>query len=556
VPTLRRDTGKIRLLAFALAALVLGGCTRVGVNGKTPDGRNPWTRPDVLTIATQADPRNLDPALASGDPTAELSMFLFSYTVRYDDRARPVPDAVTEVPTIENGDVSRDGLTLRYKLRPHMRWHDGAPVTCADLAFTWRVMVNPHNNVITSDGFNDIRSIDCSNPLVAVVHMRRIYAPFLQQLWGVAGGPILPQHLLARYNDDKGSFNNAPYQSAPIGSGPYRFVKWIRGSEIRMQRFDDFYLGKPPIREVIYKIVPDDNTLATQLETHEIDLLFHGQGNTWSRLRSIPGTIAIAPAIFSYTHIDFNLRRPIFADRRVREALEYALDRPAILQKAQHGLGDLAEADQSPVIGTAYDPTVPKHPYDPARARVELDAAGWHLGRSGIRYRNGVPLAFTMTTASEVAENAQIETLAQAYWRAVGVDLTIKNAPTSSFFDNTSAGVLQGGHYDTAVFTWAGTADPDDSQIYSGDDFPPRGSNNLFWNDRAATAAMTDALQTVDMRRRIADYHVVQQRLTRDVPTIILWFRHEPQVYNSDLKHLTATPVITTPFWNTWQYAL
>jgi peptide/nickel transport system substrate-binding protein len=476
--------------------------------------------------------------------------------VRYDEHARPVPDAVTEVPTIENGDVSSDGLTLRYKLRPHMLWHDGAPVTCADLAFTWRVMINPHNNVITSDGFKDIRSIDCHNPLIAVVHMKRLYAPFLQQLWGVTGGPILPEHLLARYNDDKGSFNNAPYQSAPIGSGPYRFVKWIRGSEIRMQRFDDFYLGKPPIREVIYKIIPDDNTLATQLETHEIDLLFHGQGNMWDRLRSIPGTIAITPSTYSYTHIDFNLRRRVFADRRVREALEYALDRPAILQKAQHGLGDLAEADQSPVIGTAYDPTVPKHPYDPARARAELDAAGWHLGRDGIRYRNGVPLAFTMTTASEVAENAQIETLAQAYWRAVGADLTIKNAPTSSFFDNTSAGVLQGGHYDTAIFTWTGSPDPDDSQIYSGDEFAPRGANNLFWNDPAATAAMNDALRTVDMRRRIADYHVVQQRLTRDVPTIILWFRHEPQVYNSDLKHLTATPVITTPFWNTWQYAL
>jgi ABC-type transport system substrate-binding protein len=90
VPTLRRDTREIRLLAFALAALVLGGCTRVGTNGKTPDGRNPWTRPDGLTIATQADPRNLNPALASGDPTGELSMFLFSYTVRYDERARPV----------------------------------------------------------------------------------------------------------------------------------------------------------------------------------------------------------------------------------------------------------------------------------------------------------------------------------------------------------------------------------------------------------------------------------------------------------------------------------
>jgi peptide/nickel transport system substrate-binding protein len=556
VQTLRRDAGKA-VLAGAFALLALGACTRVGSDGKTPEGRNPWTRPNVLTIATAADPRNLDPALASGDPTGELSMFLFSYAVRYDDRSRPVPDALREVPTVQNGDVSPDGLTLRYKLRPRMRWHDGVPVTCADLAFTWKVVMNPHNNVVTTDGYKDIRSIDCRDPLVAVVHMKRLYAPYLQQLWGVAGNaPILPAHLLAAVNDAKGSFNSAPYQSAPIGSGPYRFVKWVRGASIVMKAFDGFYLGKPAIDEVVYKIAADDNTLATLIETHEVDVLFHGQGNVWERIRSIPGTIAIAPSIFSYTHIDFNLRRSIFGDRRVREALEYALDRPAILQKAQHGLGDLAETDQSPAIGPAYDPTVPKHPYDAPRARRELDAAGWHLGRGAIRYRNGIPLAFTISTQAEATLNIQVETLAQAYWRAVGADVTIKNAPTSAFFDNSAAGVLQGGKYDTAIFTWAESADPDDSSLYSGDNFAPHGENALFWNDPQATAAMRHALETVDMKRRIADYHVVQQRIAREVPTIVLWFRHEPQVYNSDLKHFSATPVLTTPFWNTWQYTL
>jgi peptide/nickel transport system substrate-binding protein len=485
-------------------------------------------------------------------------MFLFSYAVRYDDKGRPVPDALREIPTVENGDVSKDGLTLRYKLRPHMLWHDGAPVTCADLAFTWRVVMNPHNNVISTDGYDAIRSIDCRDPLMAIVHMKHLYAPYLQQLWSLSGNaPIMPVHLLAALNDDKGSLNNAPYNSAPIGSGPYRFVKWTRGSDIRMVAFDKFYLGKPKIATVVYRIVPDENTLATLMVTHEIDLLFHGTGTTWQRVRSIPGTIAIAPSIFSYTHLDFNLRRPIFADRRVRQALESALDRPAMLAKAQHGLGDLAETDQSPVIGTAYDPAVRFRPYDPAAARRELDAAGWHLGPGGVRYRNGVPLAFTISTQAEATENVQIETLVQAYWRAVGAAVTIKNAPTDTFFDNdVKVGILEGGKYDAAVYTWAASADPDDSTLYSSRAFPPHGQNTMFWNDPATTKAVTDALATVDMRRRIADYHIVQQRLAAEVPTINLWFRHEPQVYNDDLKHFTATPVISTPFWNTWQYEL
>ena len=539
-------------LSFVVA---LVGCTRVGVGGKTAAGLNPWTRPDVLTISAPADPKNLDPVLASSEPTLELSAFLFSYAVRYDDRARPVADALREIPTVENGDVSRDGLTLRYKLRPDILWHDGAPLDCDDLRFTWRVVMNPHNNVVTTDGYRDIRDIDCRDPHEAVVHMKRLYAPFLQQLWSVNGNaPILPRHLLERYNDERGSFNSAPYQSAPIGSGPYTFVSWNRGSSVRLRAFPKYFRGKPAIAEVVYRIVPDENTLATLMVTHEIDVLFHGTGAIWDRIRAIPGTVAITPPIFAYDHVDFNLKRPIFADRRVREALADALDRPAMLQKAQHGLGELAEADQSPSIGIAYDPTVRKHPYDVARANALLDAAGWKRGADGLRRRDGVAFAFAISTQSDSDIGKQIETLVQAYWAAVGARVEVKNAPTSAFFDNSGNGILQGGKYDVAVFTWFAGADPDDSEIYSGDNFAPHGQNALFWNDRAATAAMNDALATVDMKRRIADYHIVQQRLASEVPTIVLWFRHEPEVFNDDLENFSATPVITTPFWNPWTY--
>ena len=545
----------IRILAALLLALAIASCTRVGPTGKTAAGLNPWTHATVLTIASAADPKNLNPILASSTPTLELSAFLFSYTVRYDDRARPVPDAVREIPTIANGDVSRDGRTLRYKLRPDILWHDGVPLTCDDLKFTWNVVMNPHNNAITTDGYKDIRDVDCRDPHVAVVHMKKIYAPFLQQLWSVNGNaPILPRHILQRYNDDRGSFNNAPFQAAPIGSGPYSFVSWTRGSDVRLRAFPRYFRGKPAIDEVVYRIVPDENTLATLIITHEIDVLFHGGGAIWQRIRKIPGTIAITPPVYTYDHIDFNLRRTIFEDRRVREALEYALNRPAMLEKLQHGLGELAEADQSPSIGAAYDPTVPKHPYDVAKARALLDQAGWKLGGDGVRVRNGVPFAFTIGTQTESDLGKGIETVVQAYWRAVGARVTVKNAPTSSFFDNTANGVLQGGKYDVAVFAWSAAADPDDSAIYSADNFAPRGQNALFWNDRIATAAMNDALATVDMKRRIADYHLVQHRLAGEVPTIILWFRHEPQVYNDDLRNFSATPVITTPFWNPWTF--
>lgn len=546
--------------AFAAAcalAVLATACTKVDTGAIAANGRHPWTKPGVLRIAAAADPKTLDPVTASAEPTLELSAFIFSYTVRYNDKAQPVADAVREIPTIENGDVSRDGLTLKYKLRPNMKWHDGQPVTCRDLRFTWQVMINPHNNVNTTDGWKLIRDVDCSDPLVAIVNMKHIYAPFLQQLWSVNGNaPILPEHLLAKYNDNLGSFNHSPFESAPVGSGPFKFVSWVRGSEIRLVANPDFYLRKPKLNEVIYKIIADDNTLATQIETHEIDMLFHGNGSQWARIRAIPGTTAITPSTFSYTHLDFNFRRPVFRDLRVREALEDALDRPAMLQKLQHGLGELAETDQSPTLSWAYTPDVVHHPFDVAKARALLDAAGWHVGRDGIRIKNGQRFSFTISTQAESAIGRAIEDDTQRYWHDVGAEVSVKNAPTSLFFDNSANGILQGGKYDVATFTWSAAADPDDAPLYADDNFAPHGQNSLFWVDKPATGAMHDALLTVDQSRRKADYRIVQQRLASQVPTIILWFLHEPQVYNDDLKHFTATPVITTPFWNTWEYEI
>jgi peptide/nickel transport system substrate-binding protein len=546
----------IRLIA-ALLALSAGAsaCTRVA-NPEASAGGNPWTHHGRFVFATSADPKNLDPVLAAAQPTLELSLFLFSWAVRYDENAQPHPDALREIPTVANGDVSKDGLTLIYKLRPHMKWHDGQPVTCRDLRFTWEVVMNPHNNVVTTDGYNAIRSIDCSDPLVAVLHMKRVYAPFLVELFGPDGNaPILPEHLLAKYNDDKGSFNNAPYQSAPVGSGPFRFISWERGQEVRLAAFDGFYLGRPKLREVIYKIIPDENTLLAQMRSHELDLVFNLSPRHYRDFRNIPGVTVVAPPVYSYDHLDFNLRHPPFEDVAVRRALAYALDRKTMLTVLNHGLGDLAPADESPRIGHAYDPNVATYPFDPGKARALLDADGWNVGPDGVRVKNGQRLAFTISTLAESTHGQAIETVVQRYWRQVGASATIKNAPTSLFFDNTANGTLQGGNYDVAFFAWAASADPDDSQIYSGKYFAPHGQNALFWSDPRATAAMDDALGTVNFERRKRDYAIVQEELASQLPTIVLWFTHEVVAYNSDLHGFAPSPVIAD-FWDPWEYSL
>jgi len=545
----------------AIAATAIVGCSKTGTTGTGEGGRHAWTQPGVLRWTEFADPKNLNPVLNAGSPTLDLSMFIYSWTVRYDDKAKPYPDAITELPTVANGDVSKDGLTIKYKLRHNMKWHDGQPVTCNDMKFTWQVVMNTHNNVVTTDGYKDIGSIDCSDPYVAVVHMKKLYAPFLQQLWSVNGNaPILPEHILAKYNDDKGSFNTAPYNSLPVGSGPFKVVQWQRGQEVRMEVNSDFYLGRPKLNEVVYKILPDENTAETQLQTHEIDMIGLGTANKWPQYQLLAadpknGLVATRVDAFQWTHIDFNLKSPIVSDVQVRRALAYATDKNEIVQKIAHGSAIPADTDQQPNFSWAFTKDVTHYPFDPAKAKALLDADGWTVGPDGVRVKGGQRLEFTLSTQTESTNGKAIQTVLQRQWRDVGVQADIKNYPSSEFFDNSSNGILQGGHYDAAGFSWAGAADPDDSAIYSGDNMAPHGQNAMFWNNPVATAAMNDALTTIDQNRRKKDYVIVQQQLTLDVPTIILYFTRTPYVYNSDLQGFKPSPVISA-YWDPWDYSI
>jgi peptide/nickel transport system substrate-binding protein len=548
-------------LSVLLAAVALAGCTKVSGSGGPASGRHPWTQPGVFRWSEASDPKGLNAILDSGSPTLDLAMFIFSWAIRYDGKGHPVPDALREIPTIANGDVSKDGLRLTYKLRPNIKWQDGVPLTCDDLKFTWQVVMNPHNNVVTTDGYKSIGSIDCSNPLVAVIHMKKLYAPYLQQLWGVNGNaPILPAHILAKYNDDKGSFNTAPYNSLPVGSGPFKVVAWNRGQDVRMVANPDFYLGKPKLNEVIYKILPDENTEETQLQTHEIDMLAVGSAMKWPQYAALAadpanGLVAIRVDSFLFSHVDFNLRHPIVSDRNVRIALAYATNRAEIISKLSHGSARAAETDQSPVLSWAFTKDITHYPFDPQKARATLDADGWKVGPDGVRVKNGQRLEITFSTQTESNFGKQMQTFLQRAWRDVGVQADIKNYPTSEFFDNSSNGILQGGHYDVAAFSWYGAADPDDSAIYSSQNMAPHGQNAMFWDNPVATAAMNDALSTIDQARRKRDYVVVQQQLTKDVPTIIIDFARVPFVYNSDLKGFDPSPVISA-FWDPWNYSI
>ena len=551
-----------RPVFFTLAcAIALGAsaCSKVATQSGS-GAAHPWTRPGVLRIGEAYDPRSLNVVLDQSVVTGDISFLIYSYAVRYNAKSQPVPDALIEVPTIENGDVSKDGKTLIYKLRHNIKWQDGVPLTCKDMVFTWHYVMNPKTNISTTDGYNDIGSIDCRDPYTAVIHMKKLYAPFLQQLFGVnSNAPILPEHLLASYVK-AGTQNTAPYNSLPIGSGPFRVIQWERGTVVRMAANPDFYLGKPKLDEIDLYSEPDENTLETQVQTHAIDMLARGTPINWPRYQALAaspnsGLIAMLQDSYAWDHIDFNLRNPILADINVRRALAYATSRDEIIAKIMHGAETPSEVPESPTLSWGYTNDVMHYPYDPAKARAMLDADGWRVGPDGIREKNGMRLEFDFSVATEQTQSKAIEEFVQREWHDVGVQATVKNYPTSEMYSNGPSAILAGGHYDVSEFGWTGAPDPDVNPLYSGNDLAPLGQNFMHWNDPIATQALSDALQTIDQAQRKRDYVIFDQQFAKDMPSFLIGFRKYPFVYNDDLKGFDPSPVIS-PFWDPWEYSI
>jgi peptide/nickel transport system substrate-binding protein len=550
---------KRRIGCAALAlALLATACSKVRTTTDS-DGRHAWTHPGVLRIGMNYDVKSLNVVLDGSALSLDVAMFIYSWAVRYDASGRPVPDALREVPTVANGDVSKDGRTLLYKLRTNITWQDGKPLTCEDLKFTWHYVMDPKTNIAVTDGFRDIASIDCRDKYVAVIHMKRLYAPFLQQLWGVnSNAPILPAHILAPYLA-AGTQNTAPFNAMPIGSGPFKVIQWERGTVVRLAANPNYFMGRPKLNEVDFYYEPDENTLETQIATHAIDMIARGTAINWPRYQALAaqpdsGLRAIVIPSFVYDHIDFNLHNPILADLQVRRAIAYATNRPEIIAKIMHNADSPSDSPEPP-YSWGYTTDTVHYTFDPAKARALLDADGWHLGPDGVRLKDGQRLEFNLSTQSESTIGKALQAVLQREWHDVGVQVDTKNYPTAQMFANGPEAILEGGHYDAATFAWSGAADPDIDALYSIDNIAPRGQNSLFWINPVASKALGAALSTVDQSKRKADYAIFQQQLALDVPTIIIGFRKVPYVYNTDLKGFDPSPVISV-FWNPWEYSM
>jgi len=542
-----------RFAALLLAvATCLAACTRTetGGNAAAPGGRHPWTRPGVLRIATVGEPDTLNPALSAYQVPVDISMFWAGYLFDYDDRNQLVPELATTVPTLANGGISRDGLAITYHLRRGVTWQDGAPFSADDVAFSWHAVMNPDNNIQTRTGYDIVTSVDEPDKYTVVVHLKRRFAPFVQTFFTMSSAPIpvLPKHLLAQYPN----INRLAYNSKPIGTGPFILQQWHRGEMLRMVANPHYWRGAPKLREVDFETIPDENTIATTMQSHAIDLWYNAGASLYPVASKIPATHVVLNPFTQYSFIGLNTTRGALRDVRVRRALAYATDRKTLIDRLTYGVQVLGEGDQ-PAFSWAHDPKLRSLPFDPARARALLDEAGWHAGANGIRMKDGVPLRLEVATTTGGSVGARLAVLLQSAYRTVGIDLQVKPYVAAMMFAGyQNGGILQSGKFDLEFSSWVNGIDPDDSTNVTCAAIPPNGQNITRFCDPAIDAAEKVAMTSYDQATRARAYATVQEELVKNVPWITSWFFRQFDIVSDDVHGFKPAHAVT-PFWNPWE---
>lgn len=502
-----------------------------------------------LVIGMQQEPEILNEAVNTMVAGIYVCNLIFSKFVKHDDRMELVADLITEIPTVENGGISPDFLTITYRLRRDARWHDGKPVTSKDVAFTYELMMHPEINVETRQGWDIVERVETPDSFTVIFHLREVYSNFVGDCF--YDESVLPHHLL---HDKLGSdFQSADFHRHPVGSGPYRFHEWVSGSHIVVKANDDYYGDGPYLDEIVIKFIPDGNALLVQLEAGEIMGIDNAPNALLQLLSSVPGvTVHRNPALFN-EHLDCNCENSTLADRRVRKALALAVNRVEISEKIYEGVWIPAFSDEHPSSPYHTDVGERELSYDPARARKLLTEAGWiDSDGDGIRDRDGVPLTLTVSTTAGRRNRERTEVVLQEQYRKIGVDLKIRNYhPAVLFASYDEGGILKRGMFDLALYAFLAPPDPSTKEgSYSAAFIPPTGQNFSRISDERLTELLSKGSKTVLFEHRKSIYDEVAEILVREVPIIPLLWVTQLDAMPETMHNYRPNPTQSGDTWN------
>jgi peptide/nickel transport system substrate-binding protein len=433
-----------------------------------------------------------------------------------------VPLLASSLPTL-----SSDQLTMTFRLKPGVKWTDGQAVTADDVVFTYRVFSAPEyreaNTTRRADFDQYFDSVSAPDPLTIVFKFKQPWAPFIT--WHCQYG-IVPKHVLGSLSAKE--LNTTEFNARPtVSNGMFRFVSWDRGQQVVLQRNPDYYRAPTPLDSYTMKILATSTAVASGLQTGEIDMGIIDAtvaDQIKSDARVAVTDYSISAIIYLFYQLD--AAKPgskYFSDKRVRQALLYALDRKKMAQALFFGAATPGDSIIPPVTW-AYDSGVtPKYPFDRTRAERLLDEAGWTRDASGTRAKDGTTLQFELLApaGSKPLENSVVSM--QQQWQAVGACVTPKLVDANTLTDVATTTRA----FDAMVGQRNMPQDPDPSLQWTSANAAPGGFNSTGYRNPTVDKLIQDANAVFDQNRRKAIYSQLQNLLAEELPAAPLFVPRE-----------------------------
>lgn len=460
-----------------------------------------------LINAMSSDPSGLIYMVAGESASAAITSNIFNSLLKYDKNL----DLMGEL--AEKFEVSEDNRSITFTLKPNLHWADGHPLTSEDVLFTWQLVTDENTRSPYASDFQLVTKAEVVDALTFRVTYKTPYAPALDS-W--SGLQILPKHLLQGQD-----IHTTAFAQKPVGSHYYQLTKWKHGEHIVLSRNPNSVLGPANIETLITRIIPDNSAQFLELMADNIDSMGLDPIK-YSRIIPARPELQAKLNLYkelgnNYTYLGFNLKRAPFNDIRVRQAINYAIDKQEIIDGVYLGLGITIASPYKP--GTRWShPSLKPYPYDPNKARTLLAEAGFQDSNGdGILEKDGKPFAFEIIT-NQNKEREKTAVLIQRRLKDVGIMVTIRSIEWASFISR----FIKTGDFNVVVLGWGLGLDPDQYNIWHSSQQAPGQFNFIGYNNPEVDKLLEAGRFELNPDKRMQIYHQFAEKLHADSPIVYL----------------------------------
>lgn len=448
---------------------------------------------NYLVVGIEANPAQLDPRYATDANAARIGNLIYNSLLRTDDKMRLQPELAVSWRAI-------DAQTFEFDLRPNVKFHNGEPLTAADVKYTFESIRDPANRSPKRALLKQLQSIELVGAHRLRFHLTAPHAPFVEHF--TLG--IVPQ-------------GSPPDHRPPAGSGPFMLESVESGEKVTLKRNPNYWESKTALTGVVFKIVPDAMVRALEFKQGAIDLMQNDlEPDMLPWLKNLADAELSTHQGTTFQYLGINLTHPILRHRKVRQALAHAIDRERIIRHLLKEAAVAANGVISP-LNPAYDAGVRVWPYDPARAKQLLDEAGFgDPDGAGPMMRFRLSYKTTNIDLRRRIAEALKEQLGQ-----VGIDLEIRSYEWGTFFSD-----VKKGNFHLYSLAWVGIRDPDiQHQIFHSTSVPPNGDNRGRYSNPQVDDLLDRGRVAMDPSERERIYGEAQRLIAEDLPYVPLWWQ-------------------------------